>query len=523
MIQPPLDFSVLTTPTADGETLIEPQYGRLAQLIDDNRRRLDTSTCPIAGFSLGELREMTRQSLLGPEGRRALVVTGHQPEFYHAGVWAKNVVASRLARDLCGTAVNLIVDNDAPKKTSLSVPHLISGVPKALEVPYAPYHPGWTFEQMNAFDPQSGRRLIDEIRSALGEDSYAASAMPHMEPAFCETESAHDFVDKITRARKSVEIIFGLSLVEARVSRCWVGPLLTDILLNAPRFAECYNAALTEYRCETGIKGHQRPIPDLIMRDHLVELPVWVYQPQMSRHRLFVRGGVDRIAFHADLVEIGSLSHDDLSGPDGAALLEERTGWLFRPRALALTLWARLLLADLFIHGIGGAKYDRITDHLVRRYFRIEPPAMACVSATVRMDMVRYPVTSVDVATARHHARDLHYNPQRYVAPRLLKGSEAIIRRANALRDSLKLAQLDRHNGSARHAAFQAIRQANADILALDPDLQEQLAVRLRRMEQELAHNIVSDSREYFFGLLPMRKLRQMVQKLLEPVPNDLL
>ena len=35
-----------------------------------------------------------------------------------------------------------------------------------------------------------------------------------------------------------------------------------------------------------------------------------------------------------------------------------------RTRALATTLFARLLLADVFIHGIGGAKYDQVTDEI---------------------------------------------------------------------------------------------------------------------------------------------------------------
>ena len=32
------------------------------------------------------------------------------------------------------------------------------------------------------------------------------------------------------------------------------------------------------------------------------------------------------------------------------------------------------VLSDLFIHGIGGAKYDELTDEIIRRFFGIEPP-----------------------------------------------------------------------------------------------------------------------------------------------------
>ncbi len=35
------------------------------------------------------------------------------------------------------------------------------------------------------------------------------------------------------------------------------------------------------------------------------------------------------------------------------------------PRALTTTLFLRTFIADLFIHGIGGGQYDRLTDRIV--------------------------------------------------------------------------------------------------------------------------------------------------------------
>ncbi len=37
-----------------------------------------------------------------------------------------------------------------------------------------------------------------------------------------------------------------------------------------------------------------------------------------------------------------------------------------RTRALTTTLFSRFLLGDLFIHGIGGAKYDELGDEIAR-------------------------------------------------------------------------------------------------------------------------------------------------------------
>jgi hypothetical protein len=53
------------------------------------------------------------------------------------------------------------------------------------------------------------------------------------------------------------------------------------------------------------------------------------------------------------------------------------------PRALMLTTFSRLLLADQFVHGIGGGRYDQVTDRLIRRHFGVEPPKFAVTTATM--------------------------------------------------------------------------------------------------------------------------------------------
>jgi hypothetical protein len=50
------------------------------------------------------------------------VVTGHQAELFHPGVWIKNAWACRIARALSGVSLNLVVDNDVARHTGLAVP-----------------------------------------------------------------------------------------------------------------------------------------------------------------------------------------------------------------------------------------------------------------------------------------------------------------------------------------------------------------------------------------------------------------
>ncbi len=88
-----------------------------------------------------------------------------------------------------------------------------------------------------------------------------------------------------------------------------------------------------------------------------------------------------------------------------------------RPRALTLTLFARVCLGDFFIHGIGGGKYDEVTDAIIRDYFGIEPPAYQVLSATLHLPLPAFPATGDDVKRAERRVRDLHWNPQMFVVP----------------------------------------------------------------------------------------------------------
>ena len=46
-------------------------------------------------------------------------------------------------------------------------------------------------------------------------------------------------------------------------------------------------------------------------------------------------------------------------------------------------MFMRLLLVDQFVHGIGGGRYDQVTDRLIASYFKIEPPKFSVTTATL--------------------------------------------------------------------------------------------------------------------------------------------
>ncbi len=86
-----------------------------------------------------------------------------------------------------------------------------------------------------------------------------------------------------------------------------------------------------------------------------------------------------------------------------------------RTRALTTTMFARYFLGDLFIHGIGGAKYDELGDEISARFFGSEPPGFLTMSLTLRLGLPTSPETPDDLRHLDRTLRDLTFNPDRHL------------------------------------------------------------------------------------------------------------
>ncbi len=149
------------------------------------------------------------------------------------------------------------------------------------------------------------------------------------------------------------------------------------------------------------------------------------------RRRLFIQATADetilsdRQSWEARL----PLSPEsDAAGAVEQLMQLQRGNVRIRPRALVTTLWARLALGDLFIHGIGGAKYDCVTDRLIERFFGLTAPRFLVVSATLHLPIQRRRATPEDVRAIQHELRTMTYQPEQYL------GGESVplLRRSSA-------------------------------------------------------------------------------------------
>ncbi len=379
-------------PKIDGSLLIWPDAASLAEMVRQNKKRLDQAhDVRIFGVSLSELRRASR-AFLDVADDVLLVATGHQSELHHPGVWIKNVVIDELANMIDGRAVHVALDTDAPKHLKLKWPGFAAALTdderfgsaawSSQLAPPTPAHiemlidaatrgeaVGLVSPLLSEFLQRCRRFLVDQ------HDAIAPLDLPAM------LANAEHQADWELGLRYSLYTASGLF-----ESTTWA-TFICHIASDADAFATAYNAALAQYRSEAGITDADRPMPDLLIGDRAIELPFWLDDLDSGiRHRATV-GRAD-----GDFVlrlpngrgEFGFRRDDRLFQTPNALIAWLRARRLrLSSRALSLTMFMRLCMFDLFIHGIGGGHYDQVSDRILDGYFGIAAPGFCVATATL--------------------------------------------------------------------------------------------------------------------------------------------
>jgi hypothetical protein len=528
----------LTTPRENRGVLAVPPMAEAGSLAAENARLRGTADYRLQGRSLAELSRQARGELLGaarawtaayrqtdPAGLDAeglIFLAGHQPELFHPGVWFKNFALGALARQHAAAAVNLVIDSDTMKSATLPAPGGSPADPLREAVPFDRPDGRLPFEERRILDmdlfTSFGRRLAQRI-APLVPDPLIRRFWPMV------LERARH-VDRLgyclAQARHQLEGQWGLQTLELPQSVvCQSEPFywfLVHLMANIERFRDCYNQAVQEYRRQHRIRNAAHPVPDLVSEGPWVETPLWTWtaeEPQ--RRRVFVcRRGREILVSDRSGRELSlPLSVDgDASDAVGRLMTWSRQGVKIRSRALITTLWARLALSDLFLHGIGGAKYDRVTDRLIETFFGLAPPAIMVLSATLYLPVQRPQVTNGHLRDIRRELRELSYHPENYLRDHPLCEGETTAG-AGAL-----VGEKQRWIGTPvtpenAYLRWNSFRRINNELQPWVAQRRQQLLELQAQTKRALRHEKVLGSREYGFCLYPESDLKDFLSALL--------
>ncbi len=436
-------FRSLRAPSGDGQTLVDPPYAALPETVADNREKLASANYDVQGRTLVELSESARRRLLqlavaytgeyrnvperwlrSPDIQGLpFIFSGHQPEMFHPGVWYKNFVLGGLARRMDGVGIHLLIDSDLCRGASIRVP--TGGVerPRVEAVPYDKPAPEMPYEE---------RRILDKATFSTFAERTAALIRPLV------SEPLVASLWPLTMGRNPRQNILGLRLAEGRhaLEGTWQNDTLelpqsavcglpefawftAHLLAQLPKFWAAYNKALATYRCVHKMRNRAQPMPDLAMVDDWLEAPFWIWTAEDPvRRPLFARRNGNEIVIsdrnqHSIALKL-TADGDPTLAAEQLNELSSR-GIKVRTRALTTTIFARLVLSDIFLHGIGGAKYDQVTDEIVRLFFGFEPPEFATVSATLRLPHENGNQVGAIVGQWEQRLRELQYHPEQHV------------------------------------------------------------------------------------------------------------
>ncbi|RUL88272.1 hypothetical protein [Tautonia sociabilis] len=536
----------LRAPKSDGALLAEPPLLDAPAVLESNRRLLLGWDHDFQGRRAGRLRGMARAEVLDRSRRflrrfglddldglpdpsidpdAPLIVTGHQPELSHPGVWVKNFAAAAIAGRAGGLGLNLIVDNDVPKAVAVRVPFLDGDRLRTRYVPFDEWAGELPFEDLGVRDEATFSSFADralELMGGLLPDPLLAIDWPR---AVAAAEATDRLGLRLAAMRRAREAEWGarnaelpLGIVCESEAFLWFA---SHLLAHLPRFRAIHNEALVRYRATYGIRSKNHPVPALSAEGDWLEAPFWGWRREAPRRRPLLVRQVDprrmelRIAGEPDILAELPL------GPDREACCAvERLrelpaeGVRLRTRALTTTMFARALLGDLFIHGIGGAKYDELGDAIFRGFFGVEPPGYLTLSLTLWPGLPDDPATADRLREVEARLRDLTFNPDRHLPePPPEAAREALEAKRRAL-----AGPVDRRRD--RVAQYFAIRAANDALVPFVSAEREELRRLAGRLREGLARNALARSREYAAVLYPVGRLRNALLGAVADLPG---
>jgi hypothetical protein len=388
----------------------------------------------VAAEYTSHYRDVTRPSDMADWISRPLIAGGHQPELFHPGVWLKNAVLDAYARQVGGTAINLVIDSDRCGRAAIDVPVGTPADARQEPVPFDAQAPEMAWEERPILD-QACLESCGERASALLAPLVPDAILRRFWPLVVErAKESHRLGLAIAQARHIVEERFGLETLELPVGELVKLPTVMVftgwLLAHCHALHESYNAALASHRRARKVRGRGRPMPDLAVRHDAagewIEVPWWLWSKEdPRRRRVFASASPGALALSdMETVRVELPIAPDTSPSkwiDALSRMEEH-GIRLRPRALVTTLIARLLFADVFVHGIGGAAYDTLTDDIVRRLVGSDPPRHAVVSGTLRLPLEgAFPGFDTadprgDLAAVRRTLRDIAYHPEKHLS-----------------------------------------------------------------------------------------------------------
>ncbi len=523
---PPMQYRKLRAPKSDGETLHVPALGKIQEIWEENLSR-NFEGGNFQTFDFSDLRQTARAECaqqaysytnrylninLRARAQNQFVYSGHQPALFHPGVWYKNFALSQIGKRLNCMPINLIIDNDICGINAIRAPVHLDGTVSTRSIPIDAHGDNIPFESRKIVDRNVFDSFAESASSAIRpwvDNPVVKKLWPNViESIDPQQRLGH----AIASGRHLLENELGLRTLELPISRLaqtkGFASFVNEMVERRRQFVDVYNQCLKEYRRIHKIRSRSHPVPELEIRDEWFELPFWIWHTDLPiRRNLFCRVSANQCQF-SDGSNIVSTLESESFVEQFCELQNHKI--CVRPKALMTTMFSRLVLSDLFLHGIGGSKYDQMTDSIVRQMFDFNPPTFLTLTATFKLP-TQLPITDPhDVVNAQVQLREMQFHPEKFIATPSDQARNLIDTKYRWINKELPQGQ--------RRERHCRIDECNRQLQGFLVSARRELKESSRALQEHLQSSQILGSREFSFCLFPESLPKRLVQLAEQPL-----
>jgi hypothetical protein len=398
----------------------------------------------------------------GPVQRpRPIIMTGHQPLFWHPGILAKYLAADAAARKWGGETTWLVVDQGRPATVELRYPARVAGRLVSKSVLFGGNGDPAVPDDAAVPCVRDGlARIIAAMNAARGERTLSR---------------------RVGRALQT--LLSPMMAAPARTlyaTELWELPAFTGLVSRMTADPEhcvrAYNAAVAHHP-----SAGMRPLIADDIQDRW-ELPLWWLPREGPRRRVYAE-------------DLRNIPRDELA-----------------PRALLVTGMLRMSECSIFIHGTGGGGsddehegYDTVTEEWLRQWIGTTALApLAVVTATKHLPLgVKSCPGAAEVATAKWRAHSARHHPAMLGEPT----NESV----KATHVAAIKSSRDRH---ARDASFRAMHHILDEYRARRVQDLSGLEYAAAEVEGQKADAAIASDRTWPFPLYPPEALQDLKRRI---------
>ncbi len=509
---------VLKVPENNWEFFCSHDLTDIPLQLKSNQELIDSYSFKIAGHSYSEFRKIAEAEILNSITDckedlfpRPYIVTGHQPGLCHPGIWIKNFLADKLARENKGTAFDIIIDYDCSDEIGCSILTRNETLKRKKEI-LVKLNPRQPFECCSVPGSDQFRDFYQKIQAGL--QSFPVNAIiKYVEIFFQKGESAlsssKNLAEFLVKTKKRYEASEGLQYFDIMLSRfCKTRSFLLftlHIAQNIKRFHDIYNQLLEEYRISHKLRYKANPFPDLKKDADKFEMPFWCINDNKRKSVWIIQEG----PYISIYVEDICLFRYEKGNFDYAIKIIDEGEINLRPKAVLLTLFFRLFFADIFIHGISGAKYDEITDGIMEKYYEIKPPHYIATSLTLFPDLPIDRVQINDVENLKTIIRNIKLKPE--IFEDKVVGQEAK-EKFNKLTEEKKKLFRQTPSKKEKKDHYRKLKTVTEELSGFLDNYSLEVKDKLKILEEKEHENKTASFREFPYFFYDINKVKEMIK-----------